>query len=52
MMVSGLIQYSSPAERSKAIQNRAKELRERQEIDTADGTWVRVPVESLNKKRP
>lgn len=52
MMVSGLIQYSSPAERSKAIQNRAKELRERQEIETADGTWVRVPVESLNKKRP
>lgn len=50
MMLSGLIQYSSPAERRKIIQDRAQDLRNRQVIETADGTWVRVPNDSVKKR--
>lgn len=50
MMLSGLIQYSSPAERRKIIQDRAQDLRNRQVIETEDGTWVRVPNDSVKKR--
>ena len=51
MIMSGLVQYSSPAERRKAIQDRAIDLRNRQEIETPEGTWVRVSPEEAKKPK-
>lgn len=52
MILGGLVQYNSPEERRNAVKRKVNELKNQREITTEDGSWVRVPVESVKKTRP